>query len=253
MRITVCDFPDEAARAPAAWDALAAHLAAAPADILVLPEMPFHDWAIFTERRVDEAAWNATVARHEAMIAELGGLDAGLVLASRPREFDGRRLNSAFAVSRTDGPRDLRAKYYLPDEPDGWEATWFDFGDLDFTPSELGGIRVGVQLCTELLLSERSREIGAAGGQLIAAPRATGAHPRWQLAARMAAIMSGCFVATANRRSLDGATWPGGSWIVSPDGEVLAETSAERPIASADVELAEADRAKLSYPRNLRL
>ena len=102
-------------------------------------------------------------------------------------------------------------------------------------------------------MSERSREIGAAGGQLIAAPRATGAHPRWQLAARMAAIMSGCFVATANHRSLDGATWPDGSWIVSPEGEVLAETSAERPIASADVELAEADRAKLSYPRNLRL
>ena len=72
MRITVCDFPDEAARAPTAWDALAAHLAAAPADVLVLPEMPFHDWAIFTERRFDEAAWNATVARHEAMVAELG-------------------------------------------------------------------------------------------------------------------------------------------------------------------------------------
>ena len=74
MRITVCDFPDEAARAPAAWDALAAHLAAAPADVLVLPEMPFHDWAIFTERRADEAAWNATVTRHEAMVAELGRL-----------------------------------------------------------------------------------------------------------------------------------------------------------------------------------
>ena len=69
----------------------------------------------------------------------------------------------------------------------------------------------------------------------------------------MAAIMSGCFVATANHRSLDGATWPDGSWIVSPEGEVLAETSAERPIASADIELAEADRTKLSYPRNLRL
>jgi hypothetical protein len=56
MRITVCDFPDEAGRKDAAWLKLVNQTWRRTTDVVVLPEMPFSDWRMFMERRVDEAA-----------------------------------------------------------------------------------------------------------------------------------------------------------------------------------------------------
>src|SRR6266550_976164 len=163
------------------------------------------------------------------------------------------RLNEAFFWTPERGYRGIRTKYYLPDEPDGWEASWFARGDRSFTPIPVGPATVGFQICTELLFTEPAREIGRRGAHLIAAPRATGGHRRWPMAACMAAVMSGCFVASANRRSYDSETFAGRSWLVSPDGEVLGETSADMPFLTAEIDLVTADRAKQTYPRNLRV
>ena len=67
----------------------------------------------------------------------------------------------------------------------------------------------------------------------------------------MAAVMSGCFVASANRRSEDNQTFAGNSLLVSPDGEVLAETTADEPWLTVNIDPDEADRAKSTYPRNV--
>ena len=48
-------------------------------------------------------------------------------------------------------------------------------------------------VCTELMVSTAARRLGQSGVQVIAAPRATGAHPRWEVAARMTAIAAGAF------------------------------------------------------------
>jgi N-carbamoylputrescine amidase len=71
------------------------------------------------------------------------------------------------------------------------------------------------------------------------------------MAACMAAVMSGCFVASANRRSYDSEAFAGRSWPVSPEGEILGETSADMPSLTVDIDLEEAVRAKSTYPRNL--
>jgi predicted amidohydrolase len=63
--------------------------------------------------------------------------------------------------------------------------------------------------------------------------------------------MSGCFVASANRRSEDGKAFTGGSSIVSPEGEVLGETDLDSPSVTVEIDLEEANRAKRTYPRNL--
>jgi N-carbamoylputrescine amidase len=99
------------------------------------------------------------------------------------------------------------------------------------------------------MVSTAARGLGQSGVQVIAAPRATGGHPRWEVAARMTAITAGAFVATANRR---GATLAGGSWIVGPDGDILARTDESAPIVSLEIDLALVDRARLTYPRNVR-
>ena len=217
MRITICELPDETARREAAWADLVRCLRATPTDVVVLPEMPFCEWEMFRKRQVDPAAWRAAIAAHDEMMMRLGELEARVVLASRPVESSGKRLNQAFAWTREGGYRAARAKYYLP----------------------------------ELLFTQAAWEIGHRGGQLIAAPRATGGHQRWPMAACLAAIMAGCFVASTNRRSYDNDAFAGRSWLVSPEGEILLETSAASPFLTADIDLTAADRAKQTYPRNI--
>jgi len=251
LRITVCELPDETTRREAAWADLVGYLRAAPTDVVVLPEMPFCEWEMFRKRQVDPVAWGAAVAAHDEMLARLGELEARVVLASRPVESRGKRLNQAFAWTREGGYRSARAKYYLPEEPDGWEASWFDRGDREFPLETTTGMKVGFQLCTELLFSQAAWEIGHRGGQLIAAPRATGGHRRWPMAACLAAIMAGCFVASTNRRSYDNDAFAGRSWLVSPEGEIMLETSAASPFLTAEVDLSAVERAKQTYPRNI--
>ena len=251
MKITVCELPDETARRARAWADLVCYLRAAPTDVVVLPEMPFCEWEMFRTRSVDLAAWRAALAAHDAMMARLAELETRMVLSSRPVEAQGKRFNQGFSWTREDGYRGSRAKYYLPDEPDGWEASWFDRGDREFPPQNAGSVRVGFQLCTELLFSQAAWEIGQRGGQLIAAPRATGGHRRWSMAACLAAILGGCFVASTNRRSYDDDAFAGRSWLVSPEGEILLETSADSPFLTAEVDLSAVDRARQTYPRNL--
>jgi N-carbamoylputrescine amidase len=142
-------------------------------------------------------------------------------------------------------------KVYLPDASDGWEATWFERGTLDPAPLTCGGVAIGFEICTEMLFTDLAWKIGRPGAQIIAAPRVTGGHPRWRLAASLVAIMSGCFVASANRRSYDSDDFAGQSCIVSPEGDVLAETTADAPVATVTVDLRDAVMAKQTYPRNL--
>jgi N-carbamoylputrescine amidase len=253
VKITVCEFPDENSRKDAAWSALVGFLRQSPTDVVILPEMPFCAWQMFMTRTIDHAVWNAALAAHDVMIDRFHELNAGVVLSSRPVERNGKRLNEAFIWTPDRGYRGIRTKYYLPDEPDGWEATWFARGDRSFTPIAVGPppLTVGFQICTELLFTEPAREIGRRGAHLIAAPRATGGHKRWNMAACMAAVMSGCFVASTNRRSLDSVAFAGRSWLVSPEGEMLCETSADTSYRTVEIDLDEATQAKDTYPRNL--
>ena len=71
------------------------------------------------------------------------------------------------------------------------------------------------------------------------------------MAACLAAIMAGCFVASANRRSYDSDAFAGRSWLVSPEGEILLETSAESPFLTTEIDLTAVDRARQTYPRTL--
>lgn len=251
MRVTVCEFPDEQRFKDEAWADLTRHCRDARTDVVVLPEMPFCDWRMFMSREVDLTQWHEATTAHDEKLKAMSDLGGAAILSSRPIDQAGRRMNQAFAWSTEGGYVGAHCKYYLPDEPDGWEATWFHQGDLEFSPIKVKAIEVGFQICTELLFSDVSREIGRAGAHLIAAPRATSGHRRWSLAARMAAVMAGSFIASANRRSYDSNTFAGGSWLISPEAEVLAETTADEPYITVEIDPSDAEMAKHSYPRNI--
>ena len=155
------------------------------------------------------------------------------------RPFSGRRSAVWLAAGRRRGCRSRR----------GWEETWFDRGPQNIAAARDRELCFAELICSELMVSTAARRLGQSGVHLIAAPRATGAHPRWEIAARMTAIAAGAYVVTANRR---GGRLAGGSWIVAPDGDIEARTSEDNPIVSLEIDLSKADAAKLTYPRNVR-
>ena len=146
----------------------------------------------------------------------------------------------------------MHTKQFFPNEPGYYESRWFERGRTDFRVVPAGDLRVGFLICTEVMFNEWARHYGRAGAHLIAVPRATpkASTDRWRTALRMAAIVSGCYVASSNRRGTDsrGQEFGAHGWIIDPFGDVLAETSDERPVVSAELDLTLVRRAQTEYP-----
>ena len=248
FRIATCEFPDQADLAAGMWQRLADELHKAPVDLLVLPELAGVD-SFWSSPTFDEATWRRAVAIHAAIDEHLRRIAAKRIVGTRAIVDGGRRWNETFLWTPERGLVRGRAKALLPQQEGGWEETWFDRGLQGAAPVRDGALCFSELVCTELMVSTAARRLGQSGVQVIAAPRATGAHPRWEVAARMTAIASGAFVATANRR---GGGLKGGSWIVGPDGDILARTDESIPVVSLEVDLGLIDKARLTYPRNVR-
>lgn len=248
FRIATCEFPDRAADAKSMWRFLEDGLAGTPVDLLVLPELAGVD-SFWESPDFDDATWRRAVAIHATMAEELKHIAARRIMGTRAVDVDGLRWNESFLWKPKVGLVRGRPKAWLPQQEGGWEASWFDRGPQNILPQRDGELCFSELVCTEIIVSTAARRLGQAGVQLIAAPRATGGHARWEVATRMVAIAAGAFVVTANRR---GGRLAGGSWIVAPDGDILARTTADNPIVRLEIDLAAADAAKLTYPRNIK-
>lgn len=254
MRVTVCELPDGAEALDEAWPALVAHAREARSELVLLPELPFAPW--FAVRRpFEDPVWRRVVERHDAWLSRIADLAPAAVLGTRPVEATEGRFNEAFVAAHGSPVRGIHRKRYLPDEPGYWEATWYRRGASPPPIVRCGAASVSFQICTELWFLEVARDLGKRGLHLLAAPRCTPAAgaDRWVAAGRVAAVVSGAFCLSSNRAGPSDATaslvFAGRGWIVGPDGDVLAETSAREPFATRDVDLAEAEQAKKTYPR----
>jgi N-carbamoylputrescine amidase len=254
LKVTVCELQDNPAGFAQDWQQLVAHVKAEASQMVLLPEMPFCPW-FCRVRPFDPAAWQAAIAAHDAWLPRLAELAPALVLASRPVNPSGRRLNEGFVWEQAAGYRPAHSKYYLPDEEGFWEATWYQRGDGDFTPLESGGLRIGFLICTEVWFSERARRYGKAGAHLIVTPRATerATVDKWLAGGRTAAIVSGAFALSSNHTNPPGQLpeLGGQGWVIGPDGDVLGLTSRQRPFVTVEIDPSEADRAKSTYPRDV--
>ena len=250
VRITVCEFPDEQEFKERAWAALANYVGAVGPNIVILPEMPFCDW-IFVGDAIDNALWRKAVEQHDAMIARLSELACRWIMSSRPVEENARHFNEAFIWSAADGYRPVRRKWYLPEAPTARETLWFNQGDCNFALVSADAICVGFQLCSEMMFTEHARDMGFDGAHLVVQPGRADMLRVGGSLRKMSAIASGGYVASANRRSLRRDHFAGGSWVLSPDAHALYETTKERPFATAEIDLAVAERTKLEYPRDL--
>ena len=251
MNLTVCELPHDPERRSDAWQGLVEHCAANDSDVVLLPEMPFSVWLAAT-KEVDAARWEESVAEHELWMERLGELGAVTVLGARPIVAEGTRHNETF-VWEEGAHRPSHRKYYLPDEHEFWEATWYHRGDGSFPVIQTSAGAVGFLVCTEVWFTEHARAFGRDGIMLLATPRATewSSRDKWLAGGRAAAVMSGAFSVSSNHSGTDavGIRWGGLGWIIDPDGDVLATTSAEEPYATVTIDPIDAERAKFTYPR----
>ncbi|MEP6733280.1 MAG: carbon-nitrogen hydrolase family protein [bacterium] len=249
MRVTVCELPHETNALARAWAALCEHSAAHASQLVLLPEFAMAE-PVWECEQFDADHWCVVETLSDLQLRKLHELSAEYVVGTRPVRVNGRRLNQAYLWSIATGVQPLRSKYFLPDEPGSWEATWFQKGDPVFPAFHAGTVPFGVNICTELWALETYAAYAAMGVELVLSPRATAlaTTAKWQAAGVVAAVRSGAFSVSSNRVEATGACG-GGGWIIDPAGEVLAVTSAAEPFATLDIDLTMAATAKASYPR----
>ncbi|MCP3976762.1 MAG: carbon-nitrogen hydrolase family protein [bacterium] len=250
MRVTVTQFSDGTPEDE--WTRLIEHVAEIRPDLVVLGEMPFDRWLAASDA-VDENDWAAAVARHEEWMARLGELGGAAVAASRPISHGGTPHNEGFTWTARGGPSATHIKYYLPDEPGFWEASWYRRSpQRSFHSASIARATCGFMLCTDMWFTEHARSYAAQGVELLLVPRATPAATgaKWLAGGRAAAVMAGAFCLSSNRQgSAEGVLFGGSGWVIDPEGNVLAVTTAEDPHVTVEIDLAEARAAKKTYPR----
>jgi N-carbamoylputrescine amidase len=252
MRITICEIPYQPALLEAAWNALCSHVRSEGAELVLLPEFAFVE-PLWESRPFDLSRWQAAVALSDAWTARLPELGAPWVIGARPVTVDGLHFNEGFAWSRQGGYRPLRRKYYMPDEPGGWEASWFERGDAGFDRFEAGALGFGLSICTELWALDTLASYARMGLNAILTPRATAvaSTEKWLALGTVAAARTGAYSLSSNRVDAAAGTYGGAGWAIGPDGELLARTSREQPFCTVELDLSAASVARTSYPRNV--
>jgi N-carbamoylputrescine amidase len=264
VNVTVCELHEQPEALEADWAALVRHVRTAKTDVLLLPEMPFSPWLAAARPPEDsaaaDAAWAAAVQAHGVWLARLSELgepgQAPLVAGSRPIVREGRRLNEGFVWTAEGGVQGVHTKVHLPDEAGFWEASWYEPGSDGFTVLEVGGIRIGFLICSEVWFTIHARTYMAQGVHLLAVPRATplSTVDKWLAGGRVAGVVAGAYCLSSNLGGVgaEGVTFGGVGWVTGPEAEVLAVTGAEAPFQTVQVDLEAAESAKLTYPRYLR-
>lgn len=254
-KITVTQIADTEDGIRRDFQALIDHTREHDSELVLLPEMPAQPW-IFEHPAFSKDLWQETLAAHDKMIEALPQFGDAVMLGTHPIQTESARYNQAFAWSRDLGYRAVHHKCYFPDEPGFYEARWFDRPERRFRIFHWQQLHLGFLICTELMFNEYARWYGRHGANVIAVPRATehATLERWLVALRMAAIVSGAFVISANHAGIgrSGVHFGGGGAIISPEGEVLAVTTNDHPFVTITIDLAEANSAKSKYPRYVK-
>lgn len=251
IKVGVCECSPELLPDSPQWKELCRTVSREAPDLFLLNEMPFGRW-IAAGPGFDVGTWKQSCALHDSALPHLEELGAPVVASTRPREVGGKRVNEAFVWTEDGGASAVHTKQYFPDEEGYFEARWFEGGERHFRVAQAGSYRVGFLICTELMFNEWAREYRRNDAQLILVPRGTSRPTleRWKVAMRMAAIVSGCFVLSSNRGGTDrrGQVFGGAGFVVTPDGDIVVQTSESSPVAFYEIDSHVIARAQRDYP-----
>ena len=159
-------------------------------------------------------------------------------------------------------------KMHIPDDPAFYEKFYFTPGDLGFVPVATSIGKLGVLVCWDQWYPEAARLMALAGADLLLYPTAIGWDPAddtaekarqrdaWITVQRGHAIANGLPLLACNRTGVESAPddgrglqfW-GSSFVAGPQGEILAQASADRrELLIADIDLARSESVRRIWP-----
>ncbi len=178
------------------------------------------------------------------------------------RRAPGVYHNSAAVIDADGRLAGVYRKMHIPDDPLFYEKFYFAPGDLGFTPIQTRYAKLGVGICWDQWFPEAARLFALAGAEILLYPTAIGwideekaefgqgQLEAWQTMMRSHAIANGLWLGAPNRVGIEQRLefW-GGSLIISPRGELVAQADHESGgLVTADCALDEIDIVRTHWP-----
>lgn len=196
--------------------------------------------------------------------------DVTILVSLFEKRAEGLYHNTLAVVDRDRGFVGRYRKMHVPDDPLFYEKFYFTPGDLGFQAFDAAHTRVGTLICWDQWYPEAARLTAMRGAEVIFYPTAIGwlpsektdrgdaQHEAWELVQRSHAVTNGCYCAAVNRIGFEAAPdssgeagiefW-GGSFVVGPDGRMLARAPAdEEAVLVVELDLERIDRLRTEWP-----
>ena len=184
------------------------------------------------------------------------------------RRAAGLYHNTAVVIDSDGSIAGKYRKMHIPDDPGFYEKFYFTPGDLGFTPIQTSLGKLGVLVCWDQWYPEAARLMALAGAELLIYPTAIGWDRTddedeqqrqlgaWQLVQRGHAVANGLPVLVCNRVGYEasptkddpGIEFWGNSFIVGPQGELLAKADIDATVLSAEVSLRRSEDVRRIWP-----
>ena len=240
------------------------------AELVVLQEL--HNSLYFCQTE-DVSAFNLaetipgpSTAFYGALAKEL---DIVLVCSLFEKRAPGLYHNTAVVFEKDGTIAGKYRKMHIPDDPAYYEKFYFTPGDLGFKPIETSLGKLGVLVCWDQWYPEAARMMALQGAEILIYPTAIGWESSdskeeksrqlnaWMISQRAHAVANGLPVVSVNRvghesdpsGQTNGIQFWGHSFVAGPQGEILAEASADGPeVLLVDLDLTRSENVRRWWP-----
>ncbi len=191
-----------------------------------------------------------------------------LVTSLFERRTAGLYHNTAVVFDKDGSIAGKYRKMHIPDDPAFYEKFYFTPGDLGFEPIDTSIGRLGVLICWDQWYPEASRIMTLKGAELLIYPTAIGWFDSdsqdekdrqldaWITIQRSHAIANGIPVLSCNRVGfeedssgvMEGIRFWGNSFVVDPQGAILAKAGEEESILYADIDMQRTKEVRDIWP-----
>ena len=196
-------------------------------------------------------------------------LDVVIVASLFERRAAGLYHNTAVVLESDGSLAGIYRKMHIPDDPGYYEKFYFTPGDIGFEPIDTSVGRLGVLVCWDQWFPEAARLMALAGAELLLYPTAIGWDPSdeadeqarqreaWITVQRGHAIANGLPLLACNRMGTEpdpsgqseGAHFWGSSFVVGPQGEFLAQATADQAqVLTVEIDLARSEQVRRIWP-----
>jgi len=207
-----------------------------------------------------------STAFYGALAKELGIV---LVCSLFEKRAPGLYHNTAVVFEKDGTIAGKYRKMHIPDDPAYYEKFYFTPGDLGFKPIETSVGKLGVLVCWDQWYPEAARMMALQGAEILIYPTAIGWESSdcieekarqlnaWMISQRAHAVANGLPVVSVNRvgheadpsGQTNGIQFWGHSFVAGPQGEILAEVSADGPeVLLVDIDLTRSENVRRWWP-----